>query len=107
MRQACVDGDCPIISGVSRTLTDRIQRALRAHQTAEDPLAALDAARVLREEAERLERRAVEGVRAAGTSWSKIGGLYGLTKQGAQQRFRKGPPAAPGPTHRRARQRAP
>ena len=46
---------------------------------------------MLREEAERLERRAVEGVRAAGTSWSTIGALYGLTKQGAQQRFRKGP----------------
>lgn len=74
---------------MSRTDSDRIHRALRAHQTAADPLAALDAARVLREEAERLERRAVDGVRAAGTSWSTIGALYGLTKQGAQQRFRK------------------
>ncbi|SEO61672.1 hypothetical protein SAMN05660991_01017 [Trujillonella endophytica] len=44
---------------------------------------------MLREEAERLEQKAVEGVRAAGTSWSKIGALYGLTKQGAQQRFRQ------------------
>ena len=77
---------------MSRTESERIHRALRAHQAAGDPLAALDAARVLREEAERLERRAVESVRAAGTSWSTIGALYGLTKQGAQQRFRKGPP---------------
>ena len=81
---------------MSRTDSDRITRALRAHQAAGDPLAALDAARVLREEAERLERRAVEGVRAAGTSWSTIGALYGLTKQGAQQRFRKAPSGGAG-----------
>ena len=67
---------------------DPMQRALRAHQVARDPLEALDAARTLREEAEQLERKAVHTVRAAGTSWSKIGALYGLTKQGAQQRFR-------------------
>ncbi len=82
---------------MSRAESDRIHRALRAHQTATDPLTALDAARVLREEAERLERRAVEGVRAAGTSWSTIGSLYGLTKQGAQQRFRKDPSGRTGP----------
>lgn len=70
-------------------MSDRIQRALRAHQTARDPLAALDAARMLREEAEQLERKSVGIVRAAGTSWSKIGALYGLTKQGAQQRFKR------------------
>lgn len=70
-------------------MSDRIQRALRAHQTARDPLAALNAARTLREEAEQLERKSVDIVRAAGTSWSKIGALYGLTKQGAQQRFKK------------------
>lgn len=74
---------------MSRSIPDRIKVALRAHQAAGDPLAALDAARVLREEAERLERTAVDAVRAAGTSWSKIGALYGLTKQGAQQRFRQ------------------
>lgn len=92
-----VDLACSTITSVSRTESDRIHRALRDHQTAEDPLAALDAARALREEAERLERRAVEGVRAAGTSWSKIGALYGLTKQGAQQRFRKDPSGGNGP----------
>jgi hypothetical protein len=74
---------------VSKNISDRIQRALRAHQAARDPLAALDAARILREEAEQLERKSVDTVRAAGTSWSKIGALYGLTKQGAQQRFRR------------------
>ena len=82
---------------MSRTESERIQRALRAHQAAADPLAALDAARTLREEAERLERRAVDGVRAAGMSWSKIGALYGLTKQGAQQRFRKEPSGGAAP----------
>jgi hypothetical protein len=74
---------------VSKTASARIQRALRAHQAAADPLAALDAARVLREEAEDLERKSVDAVRAAGLSWAKIGALYGLTKQGAQQRFRR------------------
>ena len=73
---------------MSKTVPARIQRALRAHQSAGDPLAALDAARILREEAETLERDSVDAVRAAGMSWSKIGALYGLTKQGAQQRFR-------------------
>ena len=85
---------------MSKNVPDRIQRALRAHQAAKDPLAALDAARTLREEAELLERRSVDNVRAAGTSWSKIGALYGLTKQGAQQRFRRdssGPTGSTGP----------
>lgn len=86
---------------VSKNFSVRIERALRAHQTAADPLAALDAARALREEAEQLERRSIDAARSAGTSWSSIGALYGLTKQGAQQRFRRDPsgrtrPAEPG-----------
>lgn len=83
---------------MSKAIADRIQRALRAQQAARDPLAALDAARMLREEAERLERRSVDIVRAAGTSWSKIGALYGLTKQGAQQRFKRDASSRTGPT---------
>ena len=86
---------------MTKGISDRIQRALRAHQAAKEPLAALDAARTLREEAELLERKAVDTVRAAGTSWSKIGGLYGLTKQGAQQRFRNDPVSRTGPTEPR------
>lgn len=82
---------------MSKTEADRIQRALRAHQAADDPVAALDAARMLREEAEQLERKSVDAVRATGTSWSKIGALYGLTKQGAQQRFRRESAARTGP----------
>ncbi|MCC2592248.1 hypothetical protein LKO27_02270 [Tessaracoccus sp. OS52] len=53
-----------------------------------DALAALDRARVAREGAEAAERDAVASARAAGASWSRIGELYGLTKQGAQQRFK-------------------
>lgn len=57
-------------------------------------LAALDAARRTREAAEARELDAVAEARRAGASWSRIGELYGLTKQGAQQRFKKA--SAPG-----------
>lgn len=83
---------------MSKAISARIQRALRAHQAAEDPLSALDAARILREEAENLERKSVDVVRAAGMSWAKVGAVYGLTKQGAQQRFRRDPSDLVGPT---------
>lgn len=56
--------------------------------SATEPLAHLDAVRRLRESADALERHLVREARAAGVSWSRIGALYGLTKQGAQQRFR-------------------
>ncbi len=52
------------------------------------PLEALAAARGEREAAELREQAAVIDARAAGVSWSRIGELYGLTKQGAQQRFK-------------------
>jgi hypothetical protein len=48
----------------------------------------LDAARRLREAAEELEAAQVEAARKAGATWNEIGACYGLTKQGAQQRFR-------------------
>ncbi len=48
----------------------------------------LDAARRLREAAEELETAQVEAARKAGATWIEIGACYGLTKQGAQQRFR-------------------
>ena len=48
----------------------------------------LDTARQLREAAEELEAAQVEAARKAGATWSEIGACYGLTKQGAQQRFR-------------------
>jgi hypothetical protein len=55
---------------------------------ARTPLEALAAARREREAAEARERAAVGAAREAGVSWSTIGELYGLTKQGAQQRFK-------------------
>jgi hypothetical protein len=51
-------------------------------------MARLDLIRRVREAAEELEAAHVEAARAAGATWSEIGAAYGLTKQGAQQRFR-------------------
>lgn len=51
-------------------------------------LADVDRARKRRERADAAEAKAVEAARAAGVPWSRIGALYGLTKQGAQQRFK-------------------
>lgn len=68
--------------------TRQIAKALEALHSARTDAARLDAARRLREGADELERAAVEAARAAGMTWSEIGAVYGLTKQGAQQRFR-------------------
>jgi hypothetical protein len=54
----------------------------------DDPLDRLDAARIRREAAEAEETALVLAARESGHTWSAIGALYGLTKQGAQQRFR-------------------
>lgn len=51
-------------------------------------LKALAKARKAREKADAAEAAAVEAARAAGASWTRIGEVYGLTKQGAQQRFK-------------------
>jgi hypothetical protein len=66
----------------------RITVALAALAVAEDPIVRLDAARRLREAADELEAAQVEAARLAGATWTEIGACYGLTKQGAQQRFR-------------------
>jgi hypothetical protein len=68
----------------------RIAKALDALADAEAPLARLDAARRAREAAEALERANIDAARDAGLTWAEIGQVYGLTKQGAQQRFRNG-----------------
>jgi hypothetical protein len=72
----------------SKSLLRRITAALGALDVAEGPISRLDAARRLREAAEELEAAEVEAARKAGTTWHEIGACYGLTKQGAQQRFR-------------------
>jgi hypothetical protein len=71
-----------------RSPVKRILAALNAFDVADSPMSRLDAARRLREAAEELEAAQVEAARKAGATWIEIGACYGLTKQGAQQRFR-------------------
>ena len=66
----------------------RIFAALSALDAADGPISRLDAARRLREAAEELEAAQADAARKAGATWNEIGACYGLTKQGAQQRFR-------------------
>jgi hypothetical protein len=72
----------------SKNFVKRILAALAALDVADGPMTRLQAARRLREGAEDLEAAQVEAARKAGATWSEIGACYGLTKQGAQQRFR-------------------
>ena len=72
----------------SKNPVKRILAALSALDAADRPMRRLDAARRLREAAEELEAAQVEAARKAGATWIEIGACYGLTKQGAQQRFR-------------------
>jgi len=72
----------------SKNPVKRISAALGALDVADGPIGRLDAARLLREAAEELEAAQVEAARKGGATWIEIGALYGLTKQGAQQRFR-------------------
>jgi hypothetical protein len=72
----------------SKSPVKRISAALNALDTADGPISRLDAARRLREAAEELEAAQVDAARKAGATWNQIGACYGLTKQGAQQRFR-------------------
>jgi hypothetical protein len=86
----------------SKSPAKRILAALGALDAADGPVSRLDAARRLREAADELEAAQVEAARKAGATWIEIGACYGLTKQGAQQRFRaarnqaKAVTAAPG-----------
>ena len=66
----------------------RFERAVEALEAVPDPLQRLDSVRTARERMEALEAAAVRDARAAGATWKAIGALYGLSKQGAQQRFR-------------------
>lgn len=77
----------------------RFDRAAEAVNRITDPLQRLDAARRLREHADALEAAAVQRARHAGVTWKAIGAVYGLSKQGAQQRFRA--LAAPDPEEHR------
>ena len=72
----------------AKSAVKRITAALHALDVAEDPMARLDAARRLRRAADELEAAEVVAARDSGATWIEIGACYGLTKQGAQQRFR-------------------
>jgi hypothetical protein len=72
----------------SKSPAKRILAALSALDAADGPISRLGAARRLREAAEELEAAQVDAARKAGVTWNEIGACYGLTKQGAQQRFR-------------------
>jgi hypothetical protein len=72
----------------SKNPVKRIAAALAALDVADGPMSRLEAARRLREAAEELEAAQVEAARKAGATWIEVGACYGLTKQGAQQRFR-------------------
>lgn len=65
----------------------RLIEALLALERADSPLGHVEASRLVRELADRLETTVIREAREAKLSWAKIGASYGLTKQGAQQRF--------------------
>lgn len=78
----------------------RITKALDALAAVPDPLERLDAIRQTREAVERLEAATFEEARAAGVTWNQIGDLYGMSRQAAQQRFRRTDAAADKPRRR-------
>jgi hypothetical protein len=86
----------------SKNPVKRIAAALGDLEAADGQMSRLDAARRLREAAEELEAAEIEAARSGGATWKAIGACYGLTKQGAQQRFRAilggGRPAPVAPT---------
>ena len=82
----------------SKSPVKRILAALGALDAPDGPISRLQAARRLREAAEELEAAQVEAARKAGATWIEIGACYGLTKQGAQQRFRAARNQAKTPT---------
>lgn len=67
----------------------RFERALQSMRDIQNPLERLSAARRARVACEALESEAVAAARSAGATWKDIGAVYGLSKQGAQQRFRQ------------------
>jgi hypothetical protein len=76
------------VTVASKSPVRQITAALSALDAASGPISRLQAARHLREAAEELEAAQVAAARKAGATWTEIGACYGLTKQGAQQRFR-------------------
>ena len=74
---------------------------MRAYQDAADPLQVLKCSQRIREAAEELEACAIHEARDQGVTWRDIGACYGLSKQGAQQRFKIGAAQGPQSAHRK------
>lgn len=70
----------------------RLQQALDSLRALPDPVARLAEVRQAIVALEALEASTVKDARSAGATWGEIGALYGLSKQGAQQRFRASKP---------------
>jgi hypothetical protein len=66
----------------------RISAAVDALRRTADPVERLVLVRDLQEASHELETTTVDAARRAGVTWAEIGAVYGLTKQGAQQRFK-------------------
>lgn len=66
----------------------RVGKTVDALRKVPDPLERLAAIRNALTEIERLELETVIQAREGGATWGQIGRLYGMSKQGAQQRFR-------------------
>jgi hypothetical protein len=69
--------------------SSQLKKALDALESADGARERLDAARRARQAAEELESELVEEARSAGLRWVDIGELYGTSKQGVQQRFKR------------------
>ena len=83
----------PSLAGVTRRESKRVavaRAALDGFEAERDPLARLDKLRRAIDALQQLERLTLDVARDRGCTWTEIGALYGLTKQGAQQRFRRG-----------------
>ena len=77
----------------SRSSEKAAGRLLTRLAATADPLDRLRLVTQLRGLVEALEHDAVELARESGATWKEIGAVNGLTKQAAQQRFRRdGPP---------------
>ncbi|HEX6888759.1 MAG TPA: hypothetical protein VF143_11685 [Candidatus Nanopelagicales bacterium] len=67
----------------------RFTKAVESLSAIKSPLTRLDTVRAARESLEALEAQTVREARADGATWGDIGAIYGVSKQAAQQRFRR------------------
>jgi len=88
-------------------MTDQI--ALAEAASGPDPAAGLQAARSLRELAERLEALQVRNARGHGWSWQEIAVFLGVSKQAVHKKYGKAMASGPGsaPAGRRRSRRQP